>query len=500
MARKKTESKHIDPSTLEKGSKEFASKLGQAFTTIITNNYGHARAPKAIMTPFNVKPLDALLGGGIVSSAPVMLSSTPETGKSTCCFQLARQFQDLYPNSVTVYLDIEGSGNVAESTDFQTSRIESFGLDSDRFKYEPIVLNVLEVFDTLEQLINIKKQFEEKLKQEFFVLIIWDSIAATPSSKVSQAENPDRIIGVKARQLTFALEKYASLLAFNRITFLTVDQVRANIKIDGPYAPKEASVGTFKDFKAASSIAALNHRITQWLFLSKGKQIASTAGYAGVDGWFINIMTEKNKFAPSKHAISVVFDKSTGINKFWSEYHFLAEQTPTEMKIYKNKTFPYKMSITKSGAWVQLKVRDPETGKIDFQSDKFYKKEAKNKYNSDLEFKKWFDYAVDIAIHSRIKEGMFKIDVDNINVEDDTSKEVTQEEIIVDGILNPEEKTQPVANETQPVANETQPVANETIIQEPMNEEIVIESNEDDSIEENNIVQQSENESYQSVF
>ncbi len=444
MARKKVETVQVDPSTLEKGTKDLAGKLGLAFSTIITNNYGHARAPKAIMTPFNIKPLDALLGGGIVSSAPVMLSSTPETGKSTCCFQLARQFQDLYENSVCVYLDIEGSGNVAESSDFQTSRIESFGLDSERFKYEPIVLNVLEVFDTIDQLVNIKRQFEEKLQQEFYVLVIWDSIAATASSKVGDASDPDRVIGVKARQLTFALEKYASLLAFNRITFLTVDQVRANIKIDGPYAPKESSVGSFKDFKAASSIAALNHRITQWLFLSKGKNISPTDGYQGVDGWFINIMSEKNKFAPSKHAVSVVFDKSTGINKFWSEYHFLAEQTPTEMRIYKNKKFPYKMSIMKSGSWVQLKVRDPETDKVDYKSDKFYKKDAKHKYETEPDFKKWFDYAVDIAIHSRIKEGMFKINIDHI--EEDTSVEVSQEEIIVDGVLN-SDPTEQITNE-----------------------------------------------------
>lgn len=196
MARKKVAVDHVDISTLEKGSREFADKLGEAFSTIITNRYGHARAPKCIMTPFNIRPLDALLGGGLVSSAPVMLSSTPETGKSTLCFQFAKQFQDVYQNSVCVYLDIEGSGNATESTDFQISRMESFGLDPQRFKFEPIVLNVLEVFEMIETLINIKKAFEEKLGQEFYVLIIWDSIAATPSSKVDAADSPDRVIGV----------------------------------------------------------------------------------------------------------------------------------------------------------------------------------------------------------------------------------------------------------------------------------------------------------------
>ncbi len=196
MARKKTVVSNIDVSTLAKGNLEFAEKLGEAFSTVITSKYGHARAPKCLMTPFGIKTLDALLGGGLVSSSPVMLSSTPETGKSTCCFQFAKQFQTVYKNSVTVYLDIEGSGNATETTDFQVSRMESFGLDPERFKFEPIILNVLEVFEMIETLVNIKKQFEEKLEQEFYVCIIWDSIAATPSSKVSDADSPDRVIGV----------------------------------------------------------------------------------------------------------------------------------------------------------------------------------------------------------------------------------------------------------------------------------------------------------------
>lgn len=196
MARKKTVVEYYDIEKLEKASEEFTDKLGEAFSLIITNKYGQARAPKCLMTTFDIRPLDALLGGGIVSSAPVMLSSTPETGKSTLCFQLAKRFQELYKNSVIVYLDIEGSGNANESSEFQISRVDSFKLDSKRFKYEPVILNVLQVFEMIESLVSVKRQFEEKIKKEFYLLVIWDSIAATPSSKVVDADNPDRVIGV----------------------------------------------------------------------------------------------------------------------------------------------------------------------------------------------------------------------------------------------------------------------------------------------------------------
>lgn len=83
MARTKKEDEtptSLDSSKLEPADNSQAEKLGLAFESVITKQYGYARAPKPYMTPFNIQHLDALLGGGIVSSAPVILSSTPETG------------------------------------------------------------------------------------------------------------------------------------------------------------------------------------------------------------------------------------------------------------------------------------------------------------------------------------------------------------------------------------------------------------------------------------
>ncbi|MFA7204218.1 MAG: hypothetical protein WC188_10995 [Candidatus Caldatribacteriota bacterium] len=70
----------LDSSGFEAADINYAEKLGEAFEKIITKDFGHIRAPQPYITPFGIKHLDALLGGGIVSSAPVVLSSTPETG------------------------------------------------------------------------------------------------------------------------------------------------------------------------------------------------------------------------------------------------------------------------------------------------------------------------------------------------------------------------------------------------------------------------------------
>jgi predicted ATP-dependent serine protease len=173
MARKKTEVDKIDYNQMDLASEDLTQKLGEAFEKIIENEYGHLKAPEPLVTPFGIQHLDALLGGGILSSDPVLFSSTPETGKSTLAFQFSSVFQKIYPNSVCVYIDVEGSGN-QKSNDFRQSRIEIFGLDQKRFKYEPIVLNVDGVFQLIDRLVKIKNTFEEKLNQEFYIAIIWD--------------------------------------------------------------------------------------------------------------------------------------------------------------------------------------------------------------------------------------------------------------------------------------------------------------------------------------
>lgn len=428
MARKNIEVNNTRPT--EKAKANQTEILGNAFDAVIKKDYGNLIAPSPIVTPLNITHLDALLGGGIVSSGPVLISSTPETGKSTVAFQLSKIFQDVYENGIVVYLDIEGSGNVTENTQFRLNRVDSFGLDKSRFKYEPAVLNLLEVFNLLETLIEIKKQAEDKIGKEFYLLVIWDSIASTPSSKTEEVEAPEKMIGHKARQLSFCIDKYNPMLKFNRVTFVGIDQVRANISIDGPYVPKEKSVGIFKDMKAATNIYSLQHNVQQWIFLSKKKDI-TLADNLDIDGWFMDIYTEKNKLAKSKHWVTCVFDKTYGLDKFWSEYTFLSQQLPGEKKIYGNKKMPFPLLIGTSGAYSQLNVFDPSDSNVNYASPKFYKKDAKKKYQTDEEFRQWFDYAVQISVYYRIIKGLFQVKeaeaVDNI--EHDTTNMEVQEHI-----------------------------------------------------------------------
>jgi len=59
---------------------EDAEKLSTAFNAVLTQKYGAIIPPIPYSTPFKIRHFDALLGGGISSSLPVCISSTPESG------------------------------------------------------------------------------------------------------------------------------------------------------------------------------------------------------------------------------------------------------------------------------------------------------------------------------------------------------------------------------------------------------------------------------------
>ena len=181
----------------EKTIGEQADVLGKMFDKVISKKYGSKRAPEPLIASTGIHHLDALLGGGHLSSGPIMISSSPESGKSTYCFQMSGMFHNIYENGIVVYIDIEGSGSSQESNEYKISRMDSFGLaDSSRFRYEPVVLDMKELFTLVDDLVEQKIAIEQKTGREFFVMIVWDSVAATRSSKTDQVDDHNSIIGL----------------------------------------------------------------------------------------------------------------------------------------------------------------------------------------------------------------------------------------------------------------------------------------------------------------
>lgn len=436
MARKKTVSSQNSTITGQ-GTLTAALELAE-----LIEEFNGGNPPPAYMMKTGIAHLDAIYGGGFISSGIIAFSSTPETGKSTIAYQVCKSFLDQFPNSIAIYFDVEGAGAVIETTDgsysFQQSRPETFGLNTDkRFIYNRRPYNLEDFFKFLDKVIENKKQLQTKTGGEVKLLVVIDSISQLTTTKLDAADSFDSVVGARARELTFYLNKFKTSMAFERPIIIAIDQVRAAIKMKSRYEKDdEKTVGEFSGYKAASSITTFQHAVTQWLFFSKRKEINPSNGW-NIDGWVINVFGEKNKVASSRHEIAVIFDKRYGIDKFWSEMMFIAEYTPSESKLIRDGAKPFmQLCLVTEGAYSRLKIVDPETDEVIYQSEKgFYKKDAKKLYETNEEFKKWFDYAVDFSCKHRIIKGLLRVDDDTMRrieqVDNQTDEIVLNEDMLV---------------------------------------------------------------------
>lgn len=387
------------------------STLLKAIDILVQNKYGAVVPPPAYITPFGIRPLDAILGGGLSSGLPVAFCSTPETGKSSVAFQFSASFLKQYPNSIVLYIDTETASNTRSDNgldEFINSRIETLGIDKSRFKYFPIVVDIPEFFNIVDEFIAMKKTFEEKTGQEVKLLIVWDSMASTHSSKDITAKDPKEVTGYRAREFSLHFTKIKPAMLLQNVTFICIDQVRRNFKID-MYARSEKSVGEFGDYKSATSVTQFQHNVKQWLFFSKGQELKPSESY-GVDGWILNCYTEKNKIAPSKYWISLVFDKRRCIDKILTEFHFLAHPTITESKVFGDNNVP--LFAVSNGPRYKIKVFNPETGTLIGETESFFLKDLKDKYEKEEQFRKAFDFAVELSVSYRIKHRLFNVHID----------------------------------------------------------------------------------------
>lgn len=425
MARKKVTKTGISE-VHASATKETALALAGLINEFIEEN-NFQNPPSAYVTPTGIRPLDALLGGGFISSSPICFSSTPETGKSSIAYQMAKEFLDRHEAGIAVYCDVESISDVEQYetpttddyTTYHESRAETFGLDGDpRFIYCRRPFTIKDFFSYIDGLIQKKRQLQEQTGSEVKMLIILDSIASLSYSRLESVEEFDKIPGKRAAELSFYLTKLKQNFAFDRISMIVIDQLKANMSLKGLYEkPDEKSVGSFNNTRSATGIYTFQHAINQWLYFSKGSDI-NPGKYPGwsIDGWIINVLTEKNKCASSKNQISVIFDKRSGISKFWSEFYFLSVYSPSEVKLQRDGCKPFMdLCCSTSGAYTVLTVTNPITGEMEYESKKFYKKNAKELYDSDPEFHKWFDIAVDYSCKERISKGLLKINSSKFN-------------------------------------------------------------------------------------
>src|SRR6056297_3100706 len=411
--------------------KDSASVLKQAFNMVLKKQYGDFVPPQAFIVPYGIRHLDVLLGSGLTSSAPVVFSSTPETGKTTLALQFCASFLKQNEKAIAMYIDTETcSDQGGEVFPYEIEqRINIFDIDRDRFLYRAIVADIKELFNMLHSLVQLKRDLQAKVNEEVRVLFVLDSIASPVSSRDESSEDPNSTIGYKAREFTFNLGKFRREVAMERISLILIDQVRSNMKIQTKFQPaEEKTVGTWSNFKSATNVSALQHNIRQWLFFSRSQQLKPDDPL-GIDGWILNAYTEKNKLVPSQCSVPLVFDKKFGAMPLLSEYYFLSILTKTEKKFWeKESKLIYPLCIHSSGNRRVLTVTNPENKQVMYTSQNFFERDFLKYYNNDENFRDWFNYAVDLSCYQRITLGLFRDARDGLSTEFNQTNDSNQDQ------------------------------------------------------------------------
>jgi hypothetical protein len=364
-----------------------------------------------------VKTLDTLLGGGFYTSLFSMMSSPPETGKSTIALQSAANFlkeqQRKKEHGFVIYIDVESSPVLLPGQkEFPVKeRIQQFGISKDdpRFIYMPGIKTFERILEAIHQFVQFKLKLEQKynLSNPIPTILIWDSIAETITESIAEkAESGEAVVNPLADKrsivATNVLSEIAYLAEQNNIGLIILDQVRALMDLQPGRSNKNTVTSSHANLRSATNIYGVNHKIRQFLFLEKKSEI--NMDYPGVLGWILRIHLDKNKVVPSTGmSVDIVFDKSTGINPFWSHFHFLSNRMQYEEKIMnkvpksiQNKYLEYAPLVIQGTKFFHPKLMDQP---ISFRS----KLDLYRKYQNDEEFRELFDKVLEQSIKERIE-------------------------------------------------------------------------------------------------
>lgn len=239
--------------------------------------------------PTGIPTLDKKLGGGIIIGGVVEILGLEATGKSTLAAMVASQAQKR--EMPVVYLDTEAATSMA--------RLKMLGVDTDSLIYvQPGCLE--DVYDTIGQVLLSKVK---ERSWEGPALIVWDSLAQTPSKKEIEMEDGDEYtkeMAVRARVNSMGLRKLTLPIQKAQVTLLIVNQVRENVgqtfgekySSPGGHAPKFASIQRIK--LDATNTVKIDEA-------------------AGITGKKIRAKTIKNKAYTPLLETDLIFNHSTGL-------------------------------------------------------------------------------------------------------------------------------------------------------------------------------------------
>ncbi len=318
---------------------------------------------KKEVIPTPIKVLNAYIGGGFPVGVMSQIVGTPGSGKSMLAIQTIGSGQKLFKNFLASYLDSE------EAT--TSVRLSNLGVRNPKIQpYSDCTIE--KIFRHLETTCIFKELKEMQKKPS---ILVWDSIANTLSEKERETDDPNKVIGFKARLLSMLVPKYLAKCAQYSIAWLAINQLRDDIRMTTYTPPKDLKFLTAG--KTVPGGQSLKYNAFTMLEMRPGGNLDPEL--YGFEGVIIKCKTIKCKLFPPNQEINLVGSFTTGFSDFWTSFLFLKE-----------------VKRIKGGSW-HLIVADPD-------QKKFRAKEAENLYKSDPKFKKAFDDATEEAIRTEIVE------------------------------------------------------------------------------------------------
>jgi len=340
---------------------DFQNSLQNEFNSFLSSKMELEETDKVEMVSTGIDLLDSVLGGGVPLGRFVVFAGYPGGGKSTLAAAVLANLQEKYlKDCLCLYLDSEQT--------MSKYRLKQLGVTKPELAPKSGV-TVEKVFDIIEGVCLFK---QERNLENIPAVIIWDSIANTPTEKDMAVKDVNEVIGLKARILSTMLPKIVKHLQQNNISLIAVNQLREKLNIGLFSSPNDLRyLGSDKDMPGGQ---AIKFNAAQLLMLRHKSDLKSDQ--YGFDGARVVCVSVKNKFFTPNISIDLALNFKSGFDNFWTNYLFLVDK-----------------KYIKAGAWNKL---------VNYDKQSFRTKEAKDLYDTDKMFRQAFDELVKLAINEHI--------------------------------------------------------------------------------------------------
>ena len=271
------------------GIDELIASMNKKYKTNIIRKASELKSIEFI--PYTSPKMNYLTRGGAPIGRMIELVGLPQSGKTTTALDLLANYQKLFPERFSVYLDAENT--------LDKDWGETIGVNWD---------NVILIQPESEYGEDLLDMLLDYIRSGEIGLAVLDSAPFIVPKGVAEKGLEEKSYGGNSALMKAFCDKAVPLCKKTECTFLMINQLRENI--GNPYKPFKIPCGT-----------AIAHACSQILWFTKGslldekyKEVSS--GYANPSGNLVSVKVEKNKVTKNDRRLQTyTLNYSTGVDE-----------------------------------------------------------------------------------------------------------------------------------------------------------------------------------------